>query len=451
MEEERKIEKLLRAYAKKRRADAGDPLKLHPAARRLLQAEVARRRARPEEGDSLSLWALFRQQWAFLMGFALIIFVAATMLLPALSSSKKKAQSLSAMNNLKRIGFAAQTAASDANGTLPSSLDELTNQQVPPAVLIDPQSGKPFVYAVGGRNLDMLQSNTVLAYSPEDKNGRVVLLADGTVEHADRERFAKLTNQMVLALAKDNESSAAQFEGATYASAPVAAPPAAAPLLRPPSNINGFETSNGEVSDQLQQVVRTVNAVNTETIQFGARAVQQLAQKQIGALQNSFRNNVVADKSAAVLANFLVQQTGNAIRILDADGSVYDGSVLDNYANAPVSTGLPGLPREEFKAVDQNAGSIGGGQSAAQNYFFRVAGTNLTLKKNVVFTGNLMVSNNVALSGMSGSNSVIQGRDLSGQQSTRNRPQSAVWSNARIAGTAVVSDTNLIQIDATSP
>ena len=42
MEPERNIEKLLRAFAKKRRADAGDPLKLHPALRRQLQAEVAR-------------------------------------------------------------------------------------------------------------------------------------------------------------------------------------------------------------------------------------------------------------------------------------------------------------------------------------------------------------------------------------------------------------------------
>ena len=42
METERRIEKLLRASAKKRKADAGAPLELHPATRRLLQDEVAR-------------------------------------------------------------------------------------------------------------------------------------------------------------------------------------------------------------------------------------------------------------------------------------------------------------------------------------------------------------------------------------------------------------------------
>ena len=43
MEPERPIEKLLRDAGKKRRDDAGAPFELHPAARRLLQGEVAQR------------------------------------------------------------------------------------------------------------------------------------------------------------------------------------------------------------------------------------------------------------------------------------------------------------------------------------------------------------------------------------------------------------------------
>ena len=53
MEPERKIEKLLRAYAKKRRAQAGDPLTLHPATRRLLQGEVARRKPKPGDDGGI--------------------------------------------------------------------------------------------------------------------------------------------------------------------------------------------------------------------------------------------------------------------------------------------------------------------------------------------------------------------------------------------------------------
>ena len=124
MEPERKIEKLLRAYAKKRRADAGDPLTLHPATRRLLLGEVARRKPKPEneEETSVSLWEFFRQRWALLAGFALVIFFGAALFLPTLSGAKKKAQSVTAMNNLTQIGVAAQMAAGENAGRLPASL-----------------------------------------------------------------------------------------------------------------------------------------------------------------------------------------------------------------------------------------------------------------------------------------------------------------------------------------
>src|ERR1041385_9364048 len=105
MEPERKIEKWLRAFTKKRRADAGD-FKLHPAARRLLQNEVSRRKQKTEidTDDEPSLWQWFRQQWTLLIGFALIVFLGASLFLPSLSSAKKKSQSVMALSNLKEIG-----------------------------------------------------------------------------------------------------------------------------------------------------------------------------------------------------------------------------------------------------------------------------------------------------------------------------------------------------------
>ena len=45
MNDERPIEKLLRRYAKQRRADAGAPVELHPATRRLLHGEIGRQMA----------------------------------------------------------------------------------------------------------------------------------------------------------------------------------------------------------------------------------------------------------------------------------------------------------------------------------------------------------------------------------------------------------------------
>lgn len=484
MDEERKIEKLLRAYAKKRRAGAGDPLKLDPAMRRQLQAAARRREAKPDEDESLSLWQLFRQQWVFLVGFALVMFFLAAMFLPALTSSKTKFQSMNALGNLKEIGLAAQMAAGDAKGSLPASLDALTNQYVSAAVLTDPQSGKRFIYAVGGKNLGLLPSNTVLAYSPEDRNGRAVLLADGTVEQASRERFKELTNAPALALAKDNgvNLTAGSSPGVSpNTGLPMAETPAPASAPAPPTdNLATDKMSDVPANGQLavQTAASTFNAVKTESIQFGSSAAQ-LARGQIGALQNSFRNNAVSLGRPVVLANFLVQQTGNAIRVLDADGSVYDGAVIDYDATAhrtpetpemtppvvaPPAAQAPAATQE--KMVGPVAALASQENSARQNYFFRVAGLNRTLKQNVVFTGSLMMtSTNLAsgageIEGIGGggtlaTNSLIWGQvhalQAPTQQLSQNRPQSVVWSNARIAGTAVVSDTNIIKIDATSP
>jgi hypothetical protein len=101
MEPERNIEKLLRAFAKKRRGDAAKLPGLHPVTRRKLHAEVEKHFAEPEEADSISLWQLFRQRWAVLLGFALVIFFIATILLPALSNSKKRPLGSLAKQGLK--------------------------------------------------------------------------------------------------------------------------------------------------------------------------------------------------------------------------------------------------------------------------------------------------------------------------------------------------------------
>src|SRR6266446_4187730 len=96
MEPERPIEKLLRESAKKRREDAGAPLDMHPATRRMLQGEVSRikgakslnksnelNRLNEEEPGSFvrglaRLWPSLR--WSLTMFAGLVI--AATLMVP---------------------------------------------------------------------------------------------------------------------------------------------------------------------------------------------------------------------------------------------------------------------------------------------------------------------------------------------------------------------------------
>ena len=439
MEPERKIEKLLRAYARKRRADAGDPLLLPPATRRRLHGEIARRKPKPDDDESLTLWELFRQRWALLAGFAVVIFFGAALFLPALSSAKKKSQAVTAMSNLKQIGMAAQTVAEDNAGNLPVSLDALTNELGSDKVLTDPATGKPFIYVAAGEKLERLSSNSVLAYSPTHKDNHAVLFADGRVEVVSDRRLVELTNRSLPQLvAADNSASRRLAEapaelkdaggnvvdGMLAAKVPAAAPPVA----------------SLPASSQISTDSKT--AKQNGSIQFASNTAQ-----------NNFKNTVALDKSAAVLANFQVQQNGNTIRVVDADGSVYDGSLQPESAfiqDSPVQTGTAASSGEVAAQNErQNTVATRDELQTAQNCFFRVTGMNQTLKQKVVFAGNLLT---LAPATTNASQS-LPGNAMSGVGGYGGMFQSSLtnqlpWSNSRIAGTAVIADTNNIEINA---
>src|SRR5260221_4983998 len=73
-EPNRKMDELLKSYAKKRRADAGAPLELHPATRRMLQSEVAR--LRPERTPASQRWIHSLTRFWPIIGFSVSILVA---------------------------------------------------------------------------------------------------------------------------------------------------------------------------------------------------------------------------------------------------------------------------------------------------------------------------------------------------------------------------------------
>jgi hypothetical protein len=455
MESERKIEKLLRAYAKKRRGQAGDPLTLHPATRRLLQGEVARQAKKPgDEEASVTLWELFRQRWAVLVGFAVIVFFGAALFLPALSSVKKKAHAVTAMNNLKQIGVAAQMVAEENNGKLPASLDALTNQLVSDKILTDTESGKRFIYVAGGANLGGLPSNSVLAYSPADKKDRVVLFADGRVEAVNSAQFSELTNRGLpeLAFAKDSaRRQFAEIKGeTTLAGGTTAALPSISGQLKSDGSRDESKLADSRIiAPSGGMLAAKEPAAAPPALNQPASSVQFAS----NVAQNSFKNTVALAKAASVLANFQVQQTGNAIRVVDADGSVYDGSLQTESTvaqNVPVQTALPSPTGATVAQNDrQKTIATRDEPQTAQNYFFRVSGINQTLKQKVEFAGNLLAMNSATTNAQQS----LHGQVVLGVGGFGESPQSSMtnqlsWSNSRIAGTAVVADTNSIEINA---
>src|SRR6266699_1883911 len=73
-EPENKMEELLKAYAKKRREEAGAPFEIHPATRNLLQAEVARRQP-ASATEALSFLQILGKLWPGLAVAASIVVV----------------------------------------------------------------------------------------------------------------------------------------------------------------------------------------------------------------------------------------------------------------------------------------------------------------------------------------------------------------------------------------
>ncbi len=425
MEPERKIEKLLRAYAKKRRVQAGSPPGLHPAARRRLQEEIARMAPAPDEGEvSLTLWELFRQRWALLLGFALTVFFMAALFLPALSAAKHKAQRETALAryNLLEIGTAVRMFAGDNHQRLPASLDELTNElqlDLVNTILIDPQTGQRFVYVGGGQSLDHLRSNILVAYSPTDKKGRAVLFADGRVEVVNGGQFSELTNRGLPQLVVRKDAELQPFTATADRVTVAGGIAGAAPV------------SNRLKSEEDRDKSKSANLSIPAQINGELAAKFPAAEPRLdsgGPIR--FKNTAGA---APVLANFQVQQTGNAIRIVDADGSVYDGSLMPQNAVAKNET----APME--RPVPP----------AAQAHHFSVTGTNLTLKQNMVFSGNLLAISNPMPNpqpAMDGFSPEAGGGGVGGSQSgTTNR---LPWSVLRITGTAVIGSTNTIEINA---
>ncbi len=492
MEPERNIEKRLRAFAKKRREDARDAFRLHPATRRLLQDAAARQAPKPRgAGGLLNFLGGLRPGLVMAAGFAVLVFMGAALFLPALGKAKHRSQMAGAIGNLKQIGLATRQFAEENQQQLPVALSEIrplagTN------LLLDPASGKPFVYVAGGRSVDSLRADSVLAYSPEDSKSRAVLFADGHVEAVNRTRFAEITNRGLIQLALADAparrelsvvpGAAPMVAGNDYGAAKATEPPglamnqaAAAKRKSAAGELRRKEMADSLVAETMVAKASadreskldgptTANGLffNTKSAptdllpgQTGT-AQSQASNASKAGLQNVFKNAAASAKVAPVLANFQFQQNGAAIAVVDGDGSVYHGYLLADESgrqNSPAAKKLPAVAAPAALAQDKDSAMNNKVGAAAQNYFFRVAGTNRSLNQNVVFTGNVLaLSNPVAVAGQSTSG-LFQGGSGGGNlgrlsEADQSPSQFGSFSNSRIEGTAVINNTNAIEINA---
>jgi len=170
--------------------------------------------------------------------------------------------------------------------------------------------------------------------------------------------------------------------------------PPASPELRP--------------SEKAPQAGLTQNFANATSVTAGGATLGgsminngQLNTSQLNTgQQGAFANQAVqirlkAKQAVNVMNNFAFQQTGNQIRVIDADGSTYTGEIA-SIPSGSTGGGTGGRASQQIYAKRAATQSFQSNQKDAETqnaaFRFRATGSNITLNKVVVFEGSYIVN-----------------------------------------------------------
>lgn len=441
-EPDNKMDDLLKTYAKKRRAEAGAPFELHPATRKLLQAEAAKLRPKARErGGSwfsalLTLWpryALAATVFAVLGIGAWTFFrfeeqpkrmamvdaeQKAPRPEPALATGNtEKAAAKPALVSEAKKENEARRFSEMARGELDSFKRQANEPRPaePPVALreevttqfkavADETKAKQSVTdlaanealqkklpaslpALTGPAGSPPASVTAPAPQPEKPVVRNFAVADSkdkaaTVESTD----AALAGGKVTALndAQRQKSQAPATAGQ-------------APLSRATDSIAPAQQTSLAIVPQSPQPTGPAGndrfysrpSVVTQTSQNAIQSRNRFSQ-----VQSNSRNLQPQQAAAPVLAEFDFEQSGNRVRVVDADGSVYDGLIVEDVVKADQdskeSARRDAAQTLKLKNASPRQNALAEGvpaDSPALN--FRASGTNRTLQQAVTINGVL--------------------------------------------------------------
>jgi len=466
MEPERPIEEALRACAKKRRDQAGAPFTLHGATRRLLQGEVARQypAAQPAGAERVRrpLWPTLA--WSF--GVLAVLAVAGLLWFSRLgpepaflaenSAVRQAAPEVPAPSPapppVSTPAPLPEPAAARSVAQYQTAVDEMKAAPRPTGQLAD----KDLSSAVGG---------AAPALAPPAASAGVVLKEKTAPPNEERDRptVAAATppaptagGELGMVTTRRLADSAVKSESLNQPKALPAAPlPTAgsqtdvalnAPTVRPspddgitlakkvPLASDVYVTQPGAPVAQASPAADTAMARGVAAQQSGVPTATNAVGPFLDGVQRGLasqqfvrvgaegaapaRRSSQSEPASPVLISFQAEQSGQQLRVVDSDGSVYTGS-LELVGSFP-----PATDREESRAhgnrqepaarVRSLSGALPAGGPPAPDrvlppvsgYFFRVTGTNRTLNAKVVFVGNLSPGTNVMLQGFGGGGAV---------------------------------------------
>jgi hypothetical protein len=432
---EKNMDELLKAYAKKRRADAAPPLEVPPGTRQALQSEIARVFDKPERSPSrFNLWASFWRRFA-LAGTAVAMLIAAG----SLWLRKDESHKLELAKNASRDALS--TAKPDAAPRMQQATESIAPVLADDSSLVvkktevaaRPQEPTPVKRPTTapseglGRDLEVAKADAVTsalsASRPVQQGNALSASAPASVERASTQADSKSPPSSGPPVASDKPAQPGKTE-ISLASTTVSNPEAGKEKLRSETAVMLARDENAKSGPAAMPQLPTAdsNRFSTQSVSNSAANFAMDGQGNGSRLyfsqaesRSRYRRNFNSPPVPNILPTFEVQREGGNVRVVDADGSVYEGSVqavAPELLPAQVQPGRVGqqVEREQVglrgavTPAENRAQAMSNqnGNAEAETFFFRVAGTNRSLNQRVVITGNYEAAANALLPGGSG-------------------------------------------------
>lgn len=395
MNEERPIEKLLRRYAKQRADEAGSPPELHPATRRMLQGEVTRQFGRPRPAGR-RFWALVRTRWAFGAAVAAIVLITGALLLPSLRRGNTPTELAQAKQELKLDKAVAPPKA--ANDPARDSLAE--RELIPPPEMRPARASGNLAGESNDKPRAIIATAAEPSPSPGPPGEQLKRAARAPLESLPT---SPATPTVVVRSRTESVAPAtptpAERQLGEAAAASLAQTDAALASTVAPGKAAGPKPAVDERSTRLRpDADATARSYFKTSVARGGGLESDRPgdnSQRFSNLSQATQTGKAADGiTPPVLQDFQVTQSGNEVRVIDQDGSVYLG-VVEEFADAD---------RKKVAAAPAFAGQAQTGanlsnkdrvsQPVATPGAYRVTGTNRTLNQAVVFTWNFVDATN---------------------------------------------------------
>ena len=383
-EPQRDIEKDLLAYKLRRGEQLGAPLELHPATRKMLQGEAARAASRPlltsEEAaknfvrsfvmshQQPSFFARYRQRiiWGGAMCACLTLVLAVLRNDPRLASTPSQ--------------------VSDPQTAKPQATVAATKQQTEEESLARTKQSAPAADKV--QELAKTSTAPVASPPPANPRGAAAASAPPLVRDLDRKLVEKKEGSQTTQIAKALK--AVQVADALSATEDKKSGEvmklkrsAGDELLR--ANLAAAAGASGGAGIPPASAPSTASAAQL----FGANSAPEASQvrQQFLQLDNQarYRKNFNSPPMPQVMQDFAFERTGDRVRIVDADGSTYEGTVMP----APVEEVRANAVSKLDAAKERKDSLAQPTQSAdpQSSYRFYANGVNRKLNQSVEFRG----------------------------------------------------------------